>query len=143
VLQMPAEQAVADANERFYAALSGRDLDAMDAIWLAADWVECVHPGWTPLRGWDAVRESWTAIFHSTARLLVQAADVHIRLAGDVAWVTCLERVSMRDDTHLDTRFAHATNIFIRRGGAWHLVLHHASPVTTETPTLWGPSGVN
>ena len=142
---LPEEHAVAAVNEQFYAALSSRELSRMEAVWLPVDWAECVHPGWTPLHGWTQIRESWCAIFRSPTRTLVQPTDVHVRVLGDIAWVSCLERVSMVGDTHLDTQFAHATNIFVRRSGAWRLVVHHASPVPTDMPTMWGgePGTVN
>ena len=52
---LTAEQlAVADANEAFYEALTRRDLTAMERLWFPADWVECIHPGMSSIRGWDA-----------------------------------------------------------------------------------------
>ena len=46
------------ANQRFYEALEGRDMAAMEAVWEHSDEVVCVHPGWTILRGWADVAES-------------------------------------------------------------------------------------
>ncbi len=39
-----AEQAVLEANHRFYQALSELDTEAMEQIWLHEPWVRCVHP---------------------------------------------------------------------------------------------------
>src|SRR5688572_19517545 len=99
----PEQQAVADANAAFYAALSNSDLDGMDEVWFPADWTECVHPGWTALRGWDAVRESWRLIFESPTRVAISTSNVRVRIIGDVAWVSCLERMATTDVEEIHT----------------------------------------
>jgi len=83
---MTTEQAsVAEANDAFYRALSEGDMQAMSDIWFPADWAECVHPGWTALYGWEAIRESWRLILEGS-RIHVTAADARVRLVGDVAY---------------------------------------------------------
>ena len=67
------QQSVADANSLFYGALTNRDLVAMERLWFPAEWVECVHPGMGPIRGWDAVRESWGVLFAAAGSLMVAA----------------------------------------------------------------------
>jgi ketosteroid isomerase-like protein len=131
------EEAVAEANDRFYQALSRRSLDEMDALWLPAEWAECVHPGWPILHGWTAIRESWAEIFSNTARFSVTITDTRVHVVGDMAWVTCLERISTGGPTHLDTSLAQATNIFLRRQDRWRLLVHHASPAPISAPGLW------
>jgi ketosteroid isomerase-like protein len=132
-----AEQAVLEANEAFYLALSRQDLDAMDAVWLPTEWVECIHPGWSILRGWAAIRDSWESIFRSPARLTAEVDDVRVRVAGDVAWVSCTERIAALSSDQLDTSLAQATNVFVALGGAWKLVVHHASAVALAEPGAW------
>jgi ketosteroid isomerase-like protein len=131
------EEAVGDVNDRFYRALSRRSLEEMDALWLPVDWAECVHPGWPVLHGWLAIRQSWAEIFSNTARFSVTITDTRVHVSGDMAWTTCLERISIGGPTHLDTALAQATNIFIRRHDLWRLVVHHASPTPTSAPGLW------
>jgi uncharacterized protein (TIGR02246 family) len=127
-------QAVADTNAAFYAALSTRDLTAMTELWFPADWAECVHPGWTALRGWDAVRESWRLIFEGSSRVTVTASDVRVRVVGDVAWVSCLERIAATDDEEIHASLAQATNLFVRHDGRWRMVVHHASALPYLSP---------
>jgi ketosteroid isomerase-like protein len=132
---LTAEQlAVADANEAFYEALTRRDLTAMERLWFPADWVECIHPGMSSIRGWDAVRESWAMLFGASGSLLVAATDVHVRLVGDVAWVSCAERIATRSDGRMASSLAHATNVFVRHDGTWRLAVHHASTVPFIAP---------
>ncbi len=56
-------ESVLQANRKFYQALAALDLRAMNHLWLNENWVRCVHPGWAPLEGWEAVHESWQRIF--------------------------------------------------------------------------------
>ncbi len=130
------QQRVAEANAAFYRALTNRDLPAMEQLWFPADWVECVHPGMTPLRGWEAVRISWAELFAAAGSLMVGCADEHVRLLGDVAWVTCGERIATRADGQLVSSMAHATNVFVRHDGEWRLVVHHASPMPFASPPI-------
>lgn len=47
-------------NEAFDAALSRKDIEAVDAAWLHGPDATAIHPSSkTPIIGWDAVRKSW------------------------------------------------------------------------------------
>ena len=50
------------ANETFYHAFHGHDMEAMDALWARHGPVVCVHPGWQALMTRAAVMESWRGI---------------------------------------------------------------------------------
>jgi uncharacterized protein (TIGR02246 family) len=130
--------AVAEANDAFYAALSSADLAAMSEVWFPADWAECVHPGWAALRGWETIRDAWRTIFENGSPVTVSTSDVRVRLLGDVAWVSCLERISTTDGEQIHTAMAQATNLFVRHDGRWRMAVHHASPVPFMTPPTTG-----
>ena len=129
-----AEQAVLEANQRFYQALSEMDADAMEQIWLHEPWVRCIHPGWQLLSSWDDVRESWRQIFRSTGSHQVEASEVKVRLFGELAWALCLERITSRPDSGNPISLAQGTNLFLRTPSGWRMVLHHASVVPFEMP---------
>ena len=76
---------IQETNERFYRALESRDLEAMEAIWLHADYVRCVHPGWGLLSGWDSVRQSWEAIFKDSRELRFTLSDLQVQTEGGLA----------------------------------------------------------
>src|SRR5882724_13163992 len=57
-----AEREVLEANAAFYAAFEQRDPEAMDALWAREAPVACLHPGWEPLFGREAVVGSWRRI---------------------------------------------------------------------------------
>jgi ketosteroid isomerase-like protein len=142
------EQAVREANRRFYQAFAALVIEQMDAIWLHEDWVECVHPGWDLLIGWEEVRESWVRIFANTQRIKVDISSVWVHVEGEVAWVACTEQVTSTFERGFDHAQVQVTNIFVRRqaprgaaeaGSAprWRMVAHHASPLpAAPMPTL-------
>jgi uncharacterized protein (TIGR02246 family) len=130
----PEQASVAEANDAFYQALSDGDMEAMSEIWFPADWAECVHPGWTALYGWEAIRESWRLILGGGGRLHVTAMDPRVRLVGDVAWVSCAERITATDGDEIHTSAAQAFNLFVRHDGRWRLAVHHAAAVPFVTP---------
>lgn len=138
----PEQQAVAQVNDAFYDALSNADLAAMDEVWFPADWTECVHPGWTALRGWQAVRDGWRVIFEGSPGVAVSAADLRVRIVGDVAWVSCLERIATMEADQIHTSQAQAINIFVRHDDRWRMVVHHASAVPFLLPQASAAGGL-
>ena len=131
----PEQQAVATPNEAFYDALTNRDLPAMERLWFPADWAECVHPGGVALaRLGRSARQLGVDSSRAPGTVMVAATDVKVHLVGDVAWVSCTERLASTVDGRMTTSAAHATNIFVRHDGEWRLVLHHASPVPFVAP---------
>lgn len=129
-----AEQAVLEANQRFYQALSELDTEAMEQIWLHEPWVRCIHPGWQVLSGWDDVWQSWRQIFSNTLSHQVEASDITVRLFGELAWVLCLERIIGRPESGNLVSFAQGTNLFVSTSAGWRMVLHHASMVPVGMP---------
>jgi ketosteroid isomerase-like protein len=125
----PEESAVSTANLAFYRALGGRDLTRMDTIWLHEDQVTCVHPGWHRLDGWPEVRRSWENIFANSRPWTVVCEDVRIVIAGEIAWVLCVEVIRPFGLSGEDAAARmQATNVFVRRDGVWRMAHHHASP---------------
>lgn len=121
---MSDRDAVLFANEAFYQAFASRDLDAMADVWAHERPVACLHPGWPPMHGRDQVMASWRAILgHENAPRIV-CRDARVNLQGDVAVVICFEE--------LDGQYLIATNLFVREGGPWRIVHHHAGPTTGE-----------
>ena len=120
-----ARSGVLAANREFYEAFETRDLDRMSDIWAHDDRVSCVHPGWTALRGWAAVGSSWAALFNSSQQLQFIVTESDVVIAGDIAWVTCVENL-LADDGSATIA---ALNIFERVAGRWRVLVHHGSPV--------------
>ena len=126
------EDALREANARFYAAVEELDLAAMDAVWAHDGWVRCVHPGWEVVEGWEAVRASWERIFTHTRWLRVTPTAVAVANFGDVGLVACSENITASDDgdgagADVGVAVAQATNVFARTPAGWRLRHHHAS----------------
>jgi ketosteroid isomerase-like protein len=127
--------AVLEANAAFYEAFQSLDLARMEAIWLRAPYIKCVHPGWSLLVGWGPVMESWQSIFASTLEMRFTLSDTHGAVKGDLAWVVVTENIDSRHrDAKMQAR-VQATNVFERRGGRWFLVHHHGSPIYSPLDT--------
>jgi ketosteroid isomerase-like protein len=123
------EEAILAANVAFYRAFEQGDLDGMSEIWATTVPVSCVHPGWQPAVGREAVLACWGALFEGmvSARLGLKNAQVFV--AGEAAWVLVLEELdaALTGGQRLQVVLL-ATNVFVREGGAWKLSHHHASP---------------
>ena len=123
------EDALRTANTRFYSAFESLDIAQMEAVWAHDDEVECVHPGWELLLGWEEVRERWARLFANARRVRIALSSVWIRIEGRVGWVACTEHVTTAFADSFDDAMVQATNIFVLQEEGWMLVAHHASPL--------------
>jgi len=115
-------------NQAFYDAHEQRDLAAMSAVWEHSDRACCIHPGWPILRTWPLIEESWRRIFAGAGRNQFIVTNEQVHVAGDVAWVSLDENVV---DGGMTGTIA-ATNMFVRTGIDWKMILHHGSPVAIQ-----------
>jgi len=127
------EEALRLANQRFYAAFESLDMAQMEAVWAHDDAVQCVHPGWSILLGWDEVHERWARIFANTKRVRVALNGIWIRVEGNVGWVGCTAHVTTAFADGFDDAIVQATNIFVLREDRWLLAAHHASPLPVSS----------
>ncbi|RMG17268.1 MAG: DUF4440 domain-containing protein [Deltaproteobacteria bacterium] len=110
---------VLEANAAFYDAFARGDFAAMERLWAREHPVACIHPGWPPLFGREAVLESWAALLGGGGGP-VRPVDPQPALLGAVAFVLCQE--------DLDGARLVATNLFVREGARWCLCHHQAAP---------------
>src|SRR5262245_13950869 len=106
----------------------------MEAVWAHGDHVRCIHPGWGLLAGWDAVRQSWEAIFQSTREMRFSVSDVRPCVDGNIGWVTCTENILSDVGGRVGVTAVLATNVFERRGDGWLMIHHHASHIFAASP---------
>ena len=123
------QDAVREANDRFYRAFESLDLAEMDAVWAHRDDVACVHPGWQRLHGWDDVRRSWAAIFQSTSEMRFTITDARVEVRGDLGLVHCTENIISDTRGGPSITAILATNVYERGPGGWRIVHHHASHI--------------
>jgi len=123
---MTEDDALRAANTAYYDAFAARDAAAMARIWAEAD-VACVHPGWPPLFGREAVLASYREIFRNPQQADVERGAETLLCTGDEGRVVCVEKVG--------EAVLVATNWFRRAGGSWRLVHHQASPLSVAAAT--------
>ncbi len=117
------------ANSWFYQAFEKLDLTAMERVWAIEEPIQCIHPGWDVLQGWDDIRDSWVAIFQNTEYIEFSVSDIHIEIEGEVAWVTCQENITQAIDHKTLQNKTISTNVFVKRGPYWKMVHHHGAAV--------------
>jgi ketosteroid isomerase-like protein len=120
---------VTRANQAFYAAFETLDIAEMDKIWAHQEYVTCIHPGWALRTGWPEVRDSWVLIFNNTFSMKFELTEVQVQVAGDVAWVICVENITAQQSEEPQKTRVLATNLYERIGDEWLMIHHHGSPV--------------
>jgi Calcium/calmodulin dependent protein kinase II Association. len=136
------EKQVREANERFYMAMNAAEIAEMDEVWADDPASICVHPGREAIVGYEQIRESWLVIFSSNNAMSIAAGNERITIAQDVAWVLCVETISLMMEGGLAAAAAQALNIFRRIDGRWRMFVHHASPIPFMTQDEW-PDVIN
>lgn len=120
---------VTQANQAFYEAFESLDIVKMDRVWAHQEYVTCIHPGWTLRSDWPEVRDSWVLIFNNTFSMKFELSEVMIQVAGDMAWVICVENIVNQQSDEAQQAKVLATNLFERIGDEWLLIHHHGSAV--------------
>jgi ketosteroid isomerase-like protein len=68
-------------------------------------------------------------IFNNTFSMQFRLSDVMIQVAGDVAWVLCMENIVNSPEGEGQESRVLATNLYERQQGQWLMIHHHGSPV--------------
>jgi len=130
----PEQQEVAKVNESFYRAFETLDIKRMESVWDRDDAIQCGHPGWRILRGWQPVMESWRAIFENTPQIRFLLTDVTVEVRGGLAWVTLYENLNSSLEGQNVAATILTTNIFRKGPDGWRMILHHGSSVAQPPP---------
>lgn len=117
------------ANEKFYKAFNARDLSAMKEIWSSHQNVTCVHPGWSPLNGFEPIIDSWQGIFKNSGNMDIQISDINMLTSNDLAWVSCVEKLYTIASHGVLASKVFSTNLFKLNKDGWKMIMHHASPL--------------
>lgn len=119
-----------EAEAAFYEALERGDVDAMMEVWSEDEEVSCIHPGGLRLTGYEQLRENWAQIFKSGQRLQVHLSDQLI-VSGMMFSVHSLhENILVRNargEAEGNRSVLVTTNVYLRSGNGWRMVLHHSS----------------
>ena len=126
------------ASQVFIAAISARDIGAIDRVWAHEPYATFMGPlSTTIVVGWDGVRKAWEMRFNQFERATISVAESHVRTNGNVAWVAGIEQVQLLRKNGDPLSFdAFVTNVFENRDGRWLLVSHQATPIFGEPREL-------
>ncbi|MGZ8324542.1 MAG: nuclear transport factor 2 family protein [Rhodoplanes sp.] len=119
---MTDEDAILAANAAYYHAFATAGFAEMSRIWADED-ISCIHLGWLPLIGRQAVLESYRNILSNPNRERIEHRDDTAIVSGSEGRVVCVEIVSGA------ALALAATNWFRRIDSAWRMVHHQASPI--------------
>ena len=122
------------ASQAFIAAISARDIDAMDKVWAHQAYATFMGPfSTTIVVGWDGVRKAWEMRFSQFDRVTISVAESHVRANANVAWAVGIEKVQLLRKNGDTLSFdAFVTNVFENRDGRWLMVSHQATPIFRE-----------
>jgi ketosteroid isomerase-like protein len=122
------------ASHVFIAAISARDIGAMDKVWAHESYVTFIGPlSTTVVVGWDGVRKAWQMRFSQFDRVTISLVESHAHTNGNVAWATGIEKVQLlRKDGKTLNFDAFVTNVFEKQDGRWLMVSHQATPIFRE-----------
>ncbi len=119
------------ASQVFIAAISARDIHAMEKVWAHEPYATFIGPlSTTVVVGWDGVKKAWEMRFNQFDRVTIALADSHVHSNGKVAWTVGIEKVQLlrKNGDTLDFD-AFVTNVFENQNGRWLLVAHQATPI--------------
>ena len=122
------------ASQVFIAAISARDMRAMEKVWAHAPYATFIGPlSTTVVVGWDGVRKAWETRFSQFDRVTISSAESHVRTNGKAAWAVGIEKVQLLRKNGDTLSFdAFVTNVFENRDGRWLIVSHQATPIFRE-----------
>jgi ketosteroid isomerase-like protein len=117
-----------DAEAGFYEALETADLEAMMEVWAEDEEIVCIHPGGARLAGYAQVRGSWSQIFGSGQKLKMHLTNQVILSGMMLSIHSAHENILVQGEARPRAPVA-VTNVYLRTGNGWRMLLHHASPV--------------
>ena len=123
------KEIVLASNQSFYRAFSQRDLKKMTALWWQGSTSICIHPGSSPILGWDEIKASWESIFQNTASLEIDTEIVSVEVDRALAYVVLREIVLQSSQGRRMKAQSIATNVFQKMAQKWYIVSHHGSPI--------------
>jgi ketosteroid isomerase-like protein len=123
-----------EAEAAFYRAFENADLDAMMVIWNEADNIECIHPMGERLRGFEAIKKGWQAIFLNTPEVKFSISAQFYITENNLAVHVVNENILVANE-HEQPSLMVATNIYENTARGWRMVLHHASPAPRSAQT--------
>jgi uncharacterized protein (TIGR02246 family) len=122
-----------DIEAQFYEALQQGDIERLMAVWADDEDISCVHPGGPRVIGPEAIRASFEGMF-ANGSIEAEPQRVRRMTSHDLAVHSVVERVRVMSEQGPQSAYVIATNVYIKTGLGWRLVVHHASPGSAGEP---------
>lgn len=122
-----------DCESAFYEALERADLEAMMDVWAEDEEIVCIHPGGQRLTGYDQVRDSWAQILAGRQRLQVHISNQVCTHGMMLAIHSLHENILVVGESSSRSPVV-CTNVYMRTGNGWRMLMHHASPAPAVLP---------
>ena len=123
----------ADAAETaYYQAFMQGDQEALMAVWLMDDAIECIHPFGPRLIGYKAVYTSWQDVLQQSHGMTVKLEHSQRLEDGKLAVHTLLEIMSWENEDGEETAEINTTNVYRQTDDGWFMIAHHASPAPSS-----------
>ena len=121
--------AIKAANAAFYAALSSRDISAVERIWVRDGQVFNIFgASKVPMVGWGAIKAGYEGLFERFVELSVTFPEPLVRQDGEIAIVVGVETLRAKLANGESANLAlPTTNVFVKHDGKWLMVHHHSS----------------
>jgi ketosteroid isomerase-like protein len=123
------------ANQAYYAALSARDIAAMERVWAQTANAVNVAPPIRPAAhtGWETIKKNYLDFWGTLDELTVSMADPRIEVHGTVAWVYGVEQSQRRAKNGQASGGPNfGTSIFVKEGGRWLMMFHQAALIPPQ-----------
>ncbi len=121
------ELRVIAANSGFYAALSGSDIVAMNALWAEGGELAVLHPGWDMIEGREEIMRSWKNIFSDPQGLDIEFGNGTVEFTEDEAVV--------KGSEFMRSSVTKVVNVFRKQAdGDWQMVFHGAEEIHLPSP---------
>lgn len=123
------------AEGAFYAAFSALDIEAMREVWAQDSEAYCIHPGGPALRGAESIIKSWGNILVAKDPPSISYRTIDRNIGEDLAIHLVEESIRPSQSLSDPPSLVLATNIYVRSGSGWKMLVHHASlPLVREKP---------
>jgi ketosteroid isomerase-like protein len=133
--QQPSDiNAIKAAHQAFYAALTARDLAAMERLWANKPYIVLIAPSSkAPVFGTAAVKNYWQTAFAAFSNVRASSDIVQGQTDGKLAWIVATEAVEFRTKAGKPIALkTFVTHIFEKEGERWLLVSHQSQLVASH-----------
>lgn len=115
-----------DAETAFYDAFERADFEAMMNVWAEDEEIVCVHPGGPRLAGYEQISKSWAEMFEGRESVRVHLTNQVYAQGVLLAVHSVHENILVTGEPKARPPIV-ATNVYIRSGDGWRMLMHHAS----------------